>query len=54
MAEQWIWNQTVQLSKNLFGPTDSDYKIRDGSRFIEWGLAGEGYEEWKWHNLVGR
>ena len=20
----------------------SDYKIRDGSRFIEWGLAGEG------------
>ena len=24
------------------GPTDSDYKIRDGTRFIEWGLAGEG------------
>jgi len=24
------------------GPTDSDYKIRDGSRFTEWGLAGEG------------
>ena len=24
------------------GPTDSDYKIRDGLRFIEWGLAGEG------------
>jgi len=24
------------------GPTDSDYKIRDGSRFIEWGLASEG------------
>ena len=24
------------------GPTDSDYKIRDGSRFIDWGLAGDG------------
>jgi len=24
------------------GPADSDYKIRDGSRFIEWGLASEG------------
>jgi len=24
------------------GPTDSDYKIRDRSRFIEWGLVGEG------------
>jgi len=23
-------------------PTDSDYKIRDGSRFTEWRLAGEG------------
>jgi len=32
------------------GPTDSDYKIRDGSRFIDWGLAGEGVWEWKWHS----
>jgi len=30
------------------GPTDSDYKFRDGS--IEWGLAGDGSGEWKWHS----
>ena len=30
------------LIKSLSGPTHSDYKIRDGSRFIEWGLADEG------------
>ena len=32
------------------GPTDSDYKSRDGSRFIEWELAGEGVWDWKWHS----
>jgi len=30
------------LQKISPGPSDSDYKIRDRSRFIEWGLAGEG------------
>jgi len=30
------------FQKISLGPADSDYKIRDGSRFIEWGLAGEG------------
>ena len=32
------------------GPTDSDYKIRDKSRFMEWGPANKGSGEWKWQS----
>ena len=41
--EQWLNNQyeirPYSFQKISSSPTDSDYKIRDGSRFIEWGLA---------------
>ena len=43
-----LWsNNKYEIRPYIFqkissGPTDSDYKIRDGSRFIEWGLASEG------------
>ena len=34
--------RTYSFQKISSGPTDSNYQIRDGSRFVEWGLAGEG------------
>ena len=43
--ELWLNNEyeirPYSFQKISSGPTDSDYKIRGGSRFIECGLAGE-------------